>query len=109
MNPYQHKQIENSLDVRFVDLFVNQNPCNDWLSIDDVAKWVYETNAARPHHRRYVGNKAMRIIGTLYSKEQNESFLESGYVDVDGNPEYAFRLKDPVKVITYQREQVTSA
>jgi hypothetical protein len=93
MNPYSHKQIENSLDVRLVDLFVKQNPGNDWISIDDAAAWVYETNTVKPHHKRYVVHKMMRIIGSMYTQEEQDSFLESGYIDVDGSPEYAYRLK----------------
>ena len=97
MNPYSHKQIENSLDVRLVDLFVKQNPSNDWISIDDAAAWVYETNTVKPHHKRYVVHKIVRIIGSIYTQEEHDSFLESGYIDVDGSPEYAYRLKDAEK------------
>ena len=93
MNPYSHKQIENPLDVRLVDLFVKQNPRNDWVSIDDAVAWVYETNDIKPHQRRYVSHKAMRIVGALYTREAQESFLESGYIDVNGRPEFAFRMK----------------
>ena len=99
-NPYAHKQIQNALDVRLVDLFVKQNPDNDWISIDDLAKLVYQTNSTKDHHRRYVGFKVMRILGTMYSKEEQESFLESGYIEEDGKREYAYRLKAPKKVLS---------
>ena len=98
MNPYLHNQIENSLDHRMVDLFVNQNPGNKWLCLDDIAKWTYQTNTAKPHHRRYVGHKVMRIMGSLYSKEEQSSFLESGYVTINGSTEYAFRLKSSAQL-----------
>ena len=93
MNPYKHKAIENTLDLRLVDLFVKQNPTNNWISVKDVARWVYECNDVRPHQLRYINQKLMRIIGSLYTKEQRDSFLESGYVTVDGEREFAFRQK----------------
>jgi hypothetical protein len=93
MNPYKHKYIQNTLDTRLVDLFVKQNPDNKWLTINDIAKWVYQTNTTGPHHRRYIGNKLTRIIGLPYTRETVDSFLEADYVQVDGYPEYGFRLK----------------
>lgn len=98
MNPYQHSQIENSLDQRLVDLFVKENSNNEWLSIDDMARWVYQTNQAKNHQRNYVGFKVLKIVGALYSKEAKDSFLESGYIDVNGQPEYAYRLKPELQI-----------
>lgn len=104
MNPYNHQAIENTLDLRLVDLFVKQNPTNDWISLNDTARWVYQCNDVRPHHLRYVNLKMMRIVGQLYTREQHDSFLESGYVEVNGEREFAFRLKPDVKTCVYSCE-----
>jgi len=92
-NPYSHKQITTPLDIRLVDLFVKENKKNNWLSVDDVACWVYQTNNVKNHHRNYVLLKVLNIIGSMYSKEANNSFLESGYTQVNGQREFAYRLK----------------
>jgi len=47
----------------------------------------------------------MRIVGQLYTAQQAESFLESGYVVVEGEREFAFRLKPDVKLVTMKVEK----
>jgi len=105
MNPYSHLAIENSLDKRLVDLFVKQNPGNRWISLRDAACWVYQRNDIKPHHLRYINQKMMRIVGQLYTAQQAESFLESGYVVVEGEREFAFRLKTDVKLVKMKVEK----
>ena len=105
MNPYSHLAIENSLDKRLVDLFVKQNPSNRWISLRDAACWVYQRNDIKSHHLRYINQKMMRIVGQLYTAQQAESFLESGYVVVEGEREFAFRLKPDVKLVTMKVEK----
>lgn len=37
--------ITNQFNSRGFELFINQNTDNQWLSADDVAGWIFETNA----------------------------------------------------------------
>ena len=50
--------ITNQFESRGIELFVNQNVENQWLSADDVASWMFETNA--PTNRQL--NLAIRFL-----------------------------------------------
>ena len=95
MNPYQHKSITNNLDHRLVDCFIKQNRTNDWLVLDDIASWVYESNQPTERQKSYVFYKLISILGMHGTDDSNRSFLQRGYVTSDGEEQFAFRLKDP--------------
>lgn len=93
MNPYNHKSINNPHDVRLVECFLHQNPENEWLLIEDIASWVYQTNQPTEQHKSYVFYKLVSILGMPGTKESKASFVQRGYVTTDGEEEFAFRLK----------------
>lgn len=93
MNPYNHKSINNPLDVRLVECFLHQNPENEWLLIEDIASWVYQTNQPTEQHKSYVFYKLISILGMPGTKESRASFVQRGYVTKDSEEEFAFRLK----------------
>ena len=94
MNPYQHDKLENFLDIRLVDCFIKQNQGNEWLTPTDVASWVFQTNKPTAYHEDYVLKKMFSILGMMFTREEEQSFLVKGKVKVNDTSVYAFRLKD---------------
>ena len=94
MNPYLHESIVNQYDTRLVDCFVQQNQNNEWLSVGDVTRWVFSTNKANGYQKQYCKNKLDSIMGMMWTKQIERSFLERSK-----RPgcefTYVYRLKDP--------------
>ena len=93
MNLYKNKEIKNRLDRRLVDLFVKQNQVNDWLTVNECASWVFETNTPSTYHKRYTQNKLMSLVGGMGTATRARSSFEMLY-----KPEtvggFVYRLKD---------------
>jgi hypothetical protein len=98
MNLYTHKEISNHLDRRIVDVFVNQNPCNEWLVSTDVATWVFQTNKTTAYQQNYVYTKLFALLGMEYTIEVEQSFLERTRIQQGECMVDAFRLKDAALV-----------
>ncbi|QNJ25158.1 hypothetical protein SynSYN20_00816 [Synechococcus sp. SYN20] len=98
MNPYKHKEISNHLDHRIVDVFVNQNPCNEWLVSADVTTWVFQTNKTTAYQQNYVYTKLFALLGMEYTIEVEQSFLERTRIQQGEFKVDAFRLKDATLV-----------
>ena len=98
MNPYKHKEISNHLDHRIVDVFVNQNPCNEWLVSADVATWVFQSNKTTAYQQNYVYTKLFALLGMEYTIEVEQSFLERTRIQQGEFMMDAFRLKDAALV-----------
>ncbi len=94
MNPYDHDKIENFLDIRLVDCFIKQNQDNEWLSPAPVASWVFQTNSPSAYQRDYVLKKMFSILGVMWTREVELSFLEKASVTENGKRLYVFRLND---------------
>ena len=78
-----------------VDCFIKQNRTNDWLVLDDITSWVYESNQPTEQQKSYVFYKLISILGMHGTDDSNRSFLQRGYVTSDGEEQFAFRLKNP--------------
>lgn len=100
MNPYRHQSIQNQLDHRLVDCFTSQNPSNDWLLVEDVASWVYETNQPSDYQKAYVFRKLISILGMPGTQSSELSFLQRGYVTTSEGEDFAFRMKAPAQAKT---------
>ena len=93
MNLYQHKEIKNRLDRRLLDLFIQQNQQNDWLTLTECACWVFETNAPSEYHKTYTRNKLTALVGAMGTRAQDNSCFEREYKpEVVGR--FIYRLKD---------------
>ena len=106
MNPYEHESIINAYDKRLVDCFVKQNQQNAWLSVVDVARWVFRTNKPNPYQKEYCQRKLLTIKGMSWTSEVARSFLEQGK-----NPSreylYVYRLKDASLIEEEDKASVT--
>lgn len=98
MNPYDHDVIENFLDIRLVDCFLKQNQNNDWLSVDTIASWVFQTNKPTGYHRNYCQSKLVGILGMAWTSQEEKSFLEKGR-SATNRYTYVYRLKDASQII----------
>ena len=94
MNPYQHKRIKTDKDRRLVDLFLHQNPANRWLTIEDVACWVNETNKPSQDQQNTCSTNCFSILGMSGTSEVKQAFLEQSVIEAKGERVFAFRLKE---------------
>ena len=93
MNLYQHKEITNRLDRRLIDLFVQQNQGNAWLTLTQCASWVFETNTPNEYHKTYTKNKLAALIGGMNTSVRAKTFFEMKFTpEVVGR--FVYRLKD---------------
>ena len=106
MNPYEHESIVNCYDERLVDCFVKQNQQNEWLSVVDVARWVFCTNKPNPYQKEYCQRKLVAIKGMSWTSEVERSFLEQGK-DPSREYLYVYRLKDPSVITGKGRAAIT--
>ncbi len=106
MNPYDHDSIVNFYDERLVDCFVKQNQQNEWLSVVDVASWVFCTNKPTGYQKQYCKNKLVSIKGMMWTSEVEKSFLEQGKAQ-GCEFLYVYRLKDPSLIVS-ERQVRTS-
>ena len=77
MNLYQHKEITNRLDRRLLDLFVQQNQQNRWLTLTECACWVFETNTPSEYHKTYTRNKLTALVGAMGTRAREKSSFEA--------------------------------
>ena len=58
--------ITNQFDSRGFELFINQNTDNQWLSADDVASWMFETNSPTDYQLniaiRFLNNASTEML-----------------------------------------------
>ena len=94
MNPYQHDKLENFLDIRLVDCFIKQNQSNEWLTPTAVASWVFQNNNPTAYQEGYVLKKMFSILGMMFTREEEQSFLVKGKASSKDTSVYAFKLKD---------------
>ena len=93
MNLYQHKEITNRLDRRLIDLFVQQNQSNAWLTLTQCASWVFETNTPNEYHKTYTKNKLAALIGGMNTSVRAKTSFEMKFTpEVVGR--FVYRLKD---------------
>lgn len=93
MNLYKQKEIKNDLDIRLMDLFVIQNQSNDWLSIDDCASWVFETNEPTEYHRTYTRHKLISLVGDIATSVRAKTAFDIKY-DPETRGRFVYRLKN---------------
>ena len=103
MNLYQHKEITNRLDRRLLDLFIQQNQQNNWLTLTECACWVFETNTPNDYHKTYTRNKLTALVGAVGTRAREASSFEREHrPEVIGR--FVYRLKD-VGVIKHSKPE----
>jgi len=82
LNPYQNRQIKSSRNERTLDFFIKCNPANDWRTLEDAARFTYETN--KPH------NWQIKAVHTLLSSICKNEF----YPNPDALLEYSTEVNE---------------
>ncbi len=91
---YSLNGIRNHLDERLIDCFCEQNPNNKWLSVSDLAGWVFQTNKPNNYHKRYTQQKLNAIVGMRGGEPVKFQAFDYHYdPEIEGS--FLYRLKDP--------------
>jgi len=92
MNPYKNKKIKSSKDIRALDLFIRNNPSNDWVALEDVVCFAFETNKPMPWNQEAIHSFLYEISASEFTRNSH-ALLEWSSSVVEG--EHRYRLLDP--------------
>lgn len=92
MNPYKNKKIKSSKDIRALDLFIKYNPSNDWVALEDVVCFAFETNSPMPWNQEAIHSFLYEVSASEFSRNPH-ALLEWSSSVVEG--EHRYRLLNP--------------